>query len=227
MRRISIRAWMLEHDLLAARYYWLPAWQRALLALFASLTLLVSIYTLYVSLSPLYSYRGLFIDGYIGITRYKLILFGQKPVRAPPLDSVTQASFALILGSVLSAALVSPILVTSFRRRIPRIYVEAAIAGYTVAGLTLALLHSFLRLLYLDIVPLIPRGAGYATDYGSFSFHGSTGWYTHVGLLTLRLWNYVPIIVAALIAAAGAAMYLLLHYYEELLDTPPRIPHGS
>jgi hypothetical protein len=227
VRRINPLDWLAEQDLLAARYYWLPLWQRLILTASSILTLLSSAYTLYVTLEPLYKFQGGFVEGYIAISRYHLLLFNHQQVKVPPLDSAARASFALILGSLFSTALALPALTAVARRRIARIYIEAAAAGYVVAGLTLALLHSFLRFIYVDVIPLIPRSASYPTSYGSFSFHSSTGWYTGTGLLTLKLWNYVPAAIAALIAAGGAAVYLLLRYYEDLVETPPRIPHGS
>jgi hypothetical protein len=210
----------------ATRYYRLGRLARLGLAGASLGALASSVLILWVAIHPLYRFWGLLVSGEVGLLGYSLKNYGE-PLRVPPLDSIKRLSFMLLLGSTLSAALVLPVLASSLRGRIHRVFLEAAAAGYAVAGLTVALLISFLRVLYFDVIPSIPLGKTVDTPYGTLTLYRSNGWYTDTGLLSLQLWNYLPLIAALLIAASGVLIYYLAKYYEEILDMPPILAHNS
>jgi len=210
----------------ATKYYRLGRLARLGLAGASLLALASSALVLWVTVHPLYRFWGPLVSGEVGLLGYSLKNYGE-PLRVPPLDSIERLSFMLLLGSTLSAALVLPALASSLRERIPRIFLEAAAAGYAVAGMTVALLISFLRVLYFDIIPTIPLSKTITTPYGALTLYRSSGWYTSTGLLSLHLWNYLPLIAALLIAASGVLTYYLAKYYEEILDMPPILAHNS
>jgi hypothetical protein len=203
----------------ASRYYWVTRRMRAGMVAAGFLAIAVSAAVLITAVEPLYRYQGGYIVGYLGLSRYQLRVFG-SPVRAAVLDSLTLLSFSLYVGSLLAAALTLPSLYHAFRGpRTPRIALESAVAGYTIAALTLALLVSFLRVLYDDILPHIPTGAQVPTPYGRFAVEQSSAWYTGAGIYAIRLRLYSPFLVAALLAAAALLYYSILRYYWELEDS--------
>lgn len=205
----------------ATHYYWLGRYARIGIILSSTLTIASSILILWITLSPLYVFQGVMVSGIISITHYKLYI-GGIPAKIPVLDSLTTLSYKLFLGSILSSSLVSPSLITvSIKPKIPRIYIESAAAGYGIAGLTVSLLISFLRVLYMDILPIIPIRSKIPTHYGEFTYYSSIGKYTEVGLLSIKLYPLLPVIAGALIGSAVAITYYLIQYYEEILELPP------
>jgi len=210
----------------ATRYYRLGLFARLGLVVALALTLISVLLVGLMLVNPLYTFEGPLVTGEIGLLSYRLLNYG-KPVRAPPLDSITRLSFALVIGAALSAALTLPTLWVVFKRRVPRVLLEAAAAGYVIAGLTIALLISFLRILYFDIIPSIPLGGSVNTPYGSLVLYESSGWYTDIGLLSLKLWNYFPVMTALLIVAAAVLLDYIVRYYEDILERPAVPAHTS
>lgn len=209
-----------EVALRASRYYMLGRAARLGVAAASLLAIASSLLVLLLALTPLYRFQGIMLSGWIRLTGYQLALY-DAPLRVPVLDSLVRLSFTLVLGPLLSTALVSLALASTIMSpKVPRVYLEAAAAGYAVAGLTVALLISFLRVLFRDIIPSIPLGGRLPTAYGVFTLRGSSGWYTDAGLLALRLWSLYPLLAALLIAAAAALVYYLARYYEDLLEEP-------
>jgi len=215
-----------EAAYLATLYYRLGLGPRALLGT-ASLALIASsIYVLWLLVNPLYYFEGDPVSGYVNVAWYSLDSYG-KLLHVPPLDSLRHLSFALILGAMLSLLNVAPLIAGLHRDRLPRIYLETTAAGYIIGGLTYALLMSFLRVLYTDIIPSVPLSSSSTTPFGTFSIHASHGWYTDTGILSLRLWPIYPIISAVLIGAGLILVYYIVREYEETVDIPPIIANYS
>lgn len=211
----------------ATRYYWLGRLLRIGFSLGSLAVIASQIFILWITLHPLYIIRGSVVVGEIGLTHYTVYL-AESPVRIPVLDSLIRISFALILGSTLSIALVLPVLVSPIlRAKVPRIYLEAAATGFAVAGLTIAFLISILRVLYRDIIPTIPVSGSNPTPYGLFTLHASGGYYTIAGIYSTRLASLYPIVAAAFIGISALTIYFLITYYEELAETPVIIAHNS
>ncbi len=209
------------------RFYWLTRRQRLALTAVAALVLFMSASVLLASTAPLYSYTGGYIEGEISFTWYRLSILGQ-PVSVPVLDSVVHLSFVLILGPLLASALTLPSAYYSLRGpRVPRAVLEAAVAGLVVAGLTAALFASFTRLVLVEVVHNIPRGATEPTAYGRLVFAESRAGYTPEGIYALRLALYSVPASLALVAAAALLHLYIQRYYEDILDEPPLRGHHS
>ena len=202
----------------AARYYRVGRGLRLLLIASGFFTVLLSGLVLLAAVLPLYTYSGGYIQGYVGLSNYRILVFG-KPVRVAVLDSINRLVFALYLGSVLAAALSLPTIYYGFRRgRMPRIALEAGVAAYVIGGLTAALASSFIRVLLWDIVPRIPRGGTIPTRYGYLALAQSKAWYTEAGLYAIKLRLYAPIAAVLLVAVAAGLYYYIQRYYEDLVE---------
>ena len=173
-----------------------------------------------VSLLPLYYYRGGYIQGYIGLTSYRIAIL-ERYSRIAVLDSIVHLSLMLLVGSFLSIALTVPSMYYSVRgRRVARIALEAAVVGYIVAGLTLALFLSSIRVLLAEVALGLPVSLVEATRFGQLVFHASRGGYTSAGLYALEVARYSLHFSILLVVAAGFLHLYIQRYYEDLLDMP-------
>lgn len=212
-----LEEWM-SRVLDAARYYRIGTSIRVLIVASGFLIVLLSGLILLAAVSPLYTYSGGYIQGYVGLSSYRILVFGE-PVRVAVLDSINRLVFALYLGSTLAAALVLPSIYYGFRGgRVPRIALEAGVAAYVIEGLTAALASSFIRVLLWDIIPRIPRGGTVPTRFGYLALAQSKAWYTEAGLYAIKLRLYAPIAAVVLVVIAAALYYYIQRYYEDLVE---------
>lgn len=188
-----------------------------------------SLLAILLSMSPLYSFNGVLLKGSIGLLTYTLVDQGGL-VRLCVLESLNNITVYIPLVSLISILLVLPSIMYLPRRGIPRVVLEVTAAGYVLNALALALLFSSLRVLYGDIIPSIistlSRNTRLTTSYSVLYLYGVNGWYTSIGLLSLKLWYaYLPVSLLLMVSAV-ALIYYVIKYYEEILELPPVYHHS-
>jgi hypothetical protein len=209
----------------ATEYLHLRGFERITVLAASSLVLAVNMIMLLIAFQPLYVIKGRVVHGYIGIISYKLSIIG-IPQRPPQLESLHDLSFLLIFAAVYSTILVLPSILYP-QRRIPRIHLELAVAGYIVAELGLTLLASFLRIIQDNIIPSIPLDGSMRTDYGFFVIEKSSGHITRTGLIAIHMREYFIFIAVIFVLMSFILAVYIIEYYREVEDAAPLIPNPS
>ncbi|MCE4606172.1 MAG: hypothetical protein F7B59_02440 [Desulfurococcales archaeon] len=218
--------WLLRESVdRATEYIHMRGLERVVVAAASALVLAVNIIIVFISVEPLYRVTGGIANGYIGIVSYKLTILGRNQL-LPQMESLRDLSFLLIFASVYSIILILPsILYPS--RRVPRIHLETAAAGYIVSELGLTLLVSFLRIIQDNTIPSIPLDGSLRTEYGFFQLAGSEGYNTRFGIMALHMREYFIFIGILFIFMAVILVLYTTEYYREVEEAAPLIPNPS
>lgn len=209
----------------ATEYLHLRWFERITILIGSLIVLVVDIILVVISIKPLYVITGKIINGHIGIVGYELAVLG-KVQTIPQMDSIKDLSFLIIFAVIYSILLIVPSIVYP-SKRVPRVFLETAIAGYIVTELGLTLLVSFLRIIQDSIIPSIPLSRTIKTNYGYFQLTGSIGHNTKIGLLALHMRVYFIFIGIIFVLMAVILAVYVIEYYREVEEMAPLIPNPS
>ncbi len=218
--------WQLRKSVDRATEYLHLEWYERLSVLAGSLiVLVVDILMVLIAIKPLYVITGRIINGRIGIIGYQLTVLG-KFQTIPQMESVRDLSFLLLFAAVYSVLLVLPSIVYP-SRRVPRVFLETAVAGYIASELGLTLLVSFLRIIQDNIITSIPLSGSIKSNYGFFQLTGSTGYNTRFGFIALHMREYFIFIGVIFVLMAVILAVYVIEYYREVEEMAPLIPNPS
>ncbi|MEM1936429.1 MAG: hypothetical protein QXD14_06910 [Sulfolobales archaeon] len=186
-------------------------------------TLAFVVTMLYV-LTPLASYDGWVLSGWVGLLGSDLRAFGE-PMYAPPLESVRRVSSVLVVLGSLSLLLSVAAVRLKLSGRMSA-SLEVAAASNLAAALALTLLYSLLRLVIWDIVPLLEATRSLRTTAGRLYLDPpvvvrppTTAFFSSSGVV-LVLWGVVSVLLAVLLAYRRLSE-------GELESVKPREPTGG
>ena len=218
--------WPLRESVDRATEYLHLEWYERITVLAGSLLVLaVDVMMVLIAIKPLYVITGRIINGHLGIIDYQLTVLG-KLQTIPQMESMKDLSFLLLFAAVYSILLVLPSIVYP-SKRVPRVFLETAVAGYIASELGLTLLVSFLRIIQDSIIPSIPLSGSIRSSYGFFQVTGSVGHSTRFGLIALHMREYFIFIGIIFVLMAVILALYIIEYYREIEDTAPLIPNPS
>lgn len=192
----------------------LALWEKALLAASAALSLVASVATIAVAVSPVAFFSGYPVHGYIAVPGYNISVYGQR-VRVDPLESVSAIALVVLIGSTLPIALSSYALPKLARALVPRLDLELIPASTAITALNVGLLYSVLRVIIADVIPGLPLGGAIVTEAGRLTLYPSSVEFSAVYdvYLFLRSWivpvtlAYVALTLASLLTIVRRAQY--------------------
>ena len=217
-------------------WYWrvrLGRLGRAYLLATCVLGLLTSAITVYALLTPLVTYEGFALSGYVAPTRYELRVAGYG-VTYPFLDSLSTIStftlaFAVAVGSVSVLGLVGV-------RRRWRTWVALAPASTASSALLVSLLYSVLRFASLDAIPTLRYTITAAGTAGRLLLDPPKATYSWTYYLPWRPVYFLVASNALLILTAVSVAILLMRPREVVRPVKPgrrisrqvgEVTHGS
>ncbi len=218
--------WLLRESVdRATKYLHMKWFERVTVIAGSLLVLAVDVIVLIITVKPLCVITGRIINGYIGIMDYKLMVLGRVQTISQ-MESLKDLSFLLVFASLYSILLVLPSIAYP-SKRVPRVFLETAVAGYITSELGLTLLVSFLRIIQDGIIPSLPLSGSIRSNYGFFQVAASKWYNTRLGILAIHMRMYFIFIGIIFVVMAAVLTLYIIEYYSEIEDMAPLIPNPS
>jgi hypothetical protein len=209
----------------ATEHLHLSMFDRIAVALGSILVIIMDILVLALTIEPLYVIQGVVSQGFIGILGYKLVVLGERQT-ITQLESLSDLSFLIFFASIFSIILVLPSIIYP-RKRVPRVHLENAAAGYIVSELAITLLVSFLRIIQDNIISNLPLDGVVRGAYGQFYLEKSRVTLTRYGFLGVSMRSEFMFIGILLVLMSIILVVYIIQYYREVEEMTPLIPNPS